>query len=315
MHECILAGPQREDRRVGEEGRPQGRDRTSLRGRSRHRKTLLQAARRARHLGAQEGSGQETETRCEGQKTPCGGPRRAAVGHPLSEGRVHLRRLGGFGERGDDLPDAQAYVAQPKKRTKGALERDEFLRALWREEVGRVDPSRLVFVDEMGTHTSLAPLYAYAPVGERAYFEIPRNRGKNTTLLTSLHQGGMGPSLAVEGATTSRVFNTYVDRLLAPALRHGQVVVMDNLGAHRPKRIRELIEGRGCELVYLPPYSPDLNPIEEALSKIKHLLRKIFARTKEALIEAMGRALGAVSTEDARGFFAHCGYCTPAQQL
>ena len=181
-------------------------------------------------------------------------------------------------------------------------------------EVGRVDPGRLVFVDEMGTHTSLAPLFAYAPVGERAFFKIPRNRGKNTTLLTSFHQRGMGPSMAVEGATTSRVFETYVERVLAPALRPGQVVVMDNLGAHRPKRIRELIQRRGCDLIYLPAYSPDLNPIEEALSKIKHLLRKIGARTKEALIEAMGRALGAVSIEDVRGFFAHCSYRTPARQ-
>jgi transposase len=182
-------------------------------------------------------------------------------------------------------------------------------------EVGRLHPGRLVFVDEMGTHTSLAPLYAYSPIGERAFFEIPRNRGKNTTLLTSLHQGGMGPSMAVEGATTSRVFETYVERLLAPTLRPGQVVVMDNLGAHRPKRIRELIEERGCELIYLPAYSPDLNPIEEALSKLKHILRKIAARTKEALIEAMGRALAAVSAHDARGFFVHCGYGILAQQL
>ncbi|MDQ5810866.1 MAG: IS630 family transposase [Actinomycetota bacterium] len=180
-------------------------------------------------------------------------------------------------------------------------------------EVGRINPGCLVFVDEMGTHTSLAPLYAYAPIGERAFFEIPRNRGKNTTLLTSLHGGGMGPSMAVEGATTARVFETYVKRLLAPALRPGQVVVMDNLGAHRPKRVRELIEARGCELIYLPPYSPDLNPIEEALSKIKHILRKIGARTKETLIEAMGRALAAVSAQDVRGFFVHCGYHTPAQ--
>ena len=189
------------------------------------------------------------------------------------------------------------------------------MRVLWRMEVGNIDPGRLVFVDEMGTHTSLAPLYAYAPVGERAFFEIPRNRGKNTTLLTSLTPGGMGPSLAVEGATTARVFETYVERLLAPALKPGQLVVMDNLGAHRPKRVRELIEARGCTLLYLPPYSPDLNPIEEALSKVKHLLRKIGARTKEALIEAMGRALGAVSSQDVRGFFAHCGYRAPAQQL
>ena len=182
-------------------------------------------------------------------------------------------------------------------------------------EVGRLDPGCLVFVDEMGTHTSLAPLYAYSPVGERASFEIPRNRGKNTTLLTSIDRGGMGPSLAVEGATTSRVFETYVERLLAPTLEPGQVVVMDNLGAHRPKRVRELIEARGCELIYLPSYSPDLNPIEQALSKIKHILRKIGARSKEALIEAMGRALAAVSAEDVRGFFVNCGYRAPAQQL
>jgi hypothetical protein len=90
-----------------------------------------------------------------------------------------------------------------EKRSKEAAERDEFSRRLWRVEVCRIDPGRLVFVDEMGTHTSLAPLYAYAPVGERAFFEIPRNRGKHTTLLTSLHQEGMGPSMAVEGATTS----------------------------------------------------------------------------------------------------------------
>jgi transposase len=181
-------------------------------------------------------------------------------------------------------------------------------------ELGCVDPECLVFVDEMGTHTSLAPLYAYAPVGERASFEIPRNRGTNTTLLTSLDARGMGPSMAVEGATTSRVFETYLERLLAPALRRpGQVVVMDNLGAHRPKRVRELIEERGCELVYLPAYSPDLNPIEEALSKIKHILRKIRAHTRDALIEAMGQALGAVSAKDAGGFFAHCGYRALAQ--
>jgi transposase len=189
------------------------------------------------------------------------------------------------------------------------------LRSLWRVELGRIDAERLVFVDEMGTHTSLAPLYAYAPVGQRAFFEVPRNRGKNTTLLTSRHAQGMGPSMAVEGATTARVFETYIERVLAPALRPGQVVVMDNLGAHRPKKIEQIIEQRGCELLYLPSYSPDLNPIEEALSKIKHILRKIGARTKDALIEAMGLALGAVSARDAGGFFVSCGYRIPAQQL
>src|SRR5215212_6258810 len=114
------------------------------------------------------------------------------MGDSLSEGRVPLRRQRGIGERGYRMPHAQASVSQPKKRTKGAEERDEFLRSVWREELGRVDPSRLVFIDEMGTHTSLAPLYAYSPVGERAFFEIPRNRGKNTTLLTAIDARGMG---------------------------------------------------------------------------------------------------------------------------
>jgi DDE superfamily endonuclease len=115
---------------------------------------------------------------------------------------------------------------------------------------------RLVFVDECGTHTSLAPIYGYAPRGERLYLPIPRARGKNTTVLSSMSVEGMGASLAVEGATTARVFETYVEKVLVPSLRAGQVVVMDNLGAHRPKRIRELIEQQGCELLYL--YRPTL---------------------------------------------------------
>ena len=121
--------------------------------------------------------------------------------------------------------------------------------------------------------------------------------------------------MAVEGATTVRVFEAYVERVLAPSLRPGQLVVMDKLGAHRPRRVKELIEHRGCKLLSLPSYSPDLNPIEEAFSKVKHILRKVAARTKEALIEAMGRALAAVNVEDARGFFVHCGYRAPAQHL
>jgi len=117
---------------------------------------------------------------------------------------------------------------------------------------------RLVFVEECGTHTSLAPIYGYALRGERLYLAVPRGRGKNTTLLSSMSVEGMGPSLAVEGATTARVFETYdVEKVLLPRLREGQIVVIDDLGAHRPKRIRELIEQQGCELLYLPAYSPD----------------------------------------------------------
>jgi len=198
----------------------------------------------------------------------------------------------------------------------GASERDRWLRAAWRALVaGHIDAERLVFVDEMGSNTSLFSLYAWAPRGERARCWVPRNRGKNTTLLASMTTEGMGPCVAVVGATTRVVFETYVERLLAPSLSPGQVLVMDNLGAHRGEWVRELIQERGCELLYLPPYSPDLNPIEEAFSKVKGLLRRTGARTREALIEAMGRALEAVSAEDARGFFEHRGYRLQAQPL
>jgi transposase len=198
----------------------------------------------------------------------------------------------------------------------GALERDEFFRAAWRVMVSeQVDAKRLVFVDEMGTNTSLSPLHAWAKKGQRAYWCAPRNRGKNTTVLSSMSVRGMGPSLTVEGATTSAVFEAYVKQVLAPTLRKGQVVVMDNLSAHKGERIHELIEERGCQLNYLPSYSPDFNPIEEAFSKIKGLVRKAEARTKEALLEAIGLALSAVTSEDVRGFFEHCGYRMPVQSL
>jgi transposase len=136
---------------------------------------------------------------------------------------------------------------------------------------------------------------------------VPRDRGKNTTLLSSMSVEGMGPSLAVEGATNRGVFETYVERVLAPTLRGGQVV-MDNLTAHKGDRIRELIEQRGCEPLYPQPYSPDLDPMEEAFAKIEGLLRKAEARGREALLEAMGKAISALGAEDARGFFEHCGY-------
>jgi transposase len=201
----------------------------------------------------------------------------------------------------------------------GASERDEFLRAAWRAMVAgqarRIYAERLVFVDECSTNTSLAPLYAWSRRGERALWSVPRNWGANVTLLACTSVKGMGPSLAVEGPTTREVFETYLERLLAPSLCPGQVVVMDNLPSHRGGRVRELIEGKGCEVIYLPPYSPNLNPIEEAFAKLKALLRKAGARTREALIEAMGRALEAVTAQDACGFFEHRGYRAAAQLL
>ncbi|WP_273846097.1 IS630 family transposase [Rubrobacter calidifluminis] len=180
-----------------------------------------------------------------------------------------------------------------EKRSVGASERDEFKRAAWRVTVAsQIDPEQLVFVDEMGANTSLSQLYAYSRVGQRAQCSVPRNRGKNTTLLSSISVEGMAPSLAVAGPTDRAVSEAYyVEKVLAPTLRAGQIVVMDNLSAHKGERVKELIEEHGCELLYLPSYSPDLNPIEEAFSKVKGLLRKAQARTRDALVEAMGRAL------------------------
>src|SRR5215210_1018855 len=153
------------------------------------------------------------------------------------------------------------------------------------------------------------------PKGRRAYAKVPRNRGANTTLLASMSLEGMGPCLAVQGTTTATVFEAYVEQVLAPNLRGGQIVVLDNLSAHKSERARELIEGQGCQLLYLPAYSPDFNPIEEAFSKVKEILRRACARTRETLLEALGEALSAVSFWDAQGFFEHAGYHPVAQLL
>jgi transposase len=198
----------------------------------------------------------------------------------------------------------------------GAPERDKFLRAAWRTLVAvEVDADRLVFVEEMGTNVSLSPLYAWSRKGRGAYGSTPRNWGKNVTLLSSITREGLGPCLTVEGATTREVFEAYLERVLASILERGRVMVMDDLPAHKPARVRELIEERGCELIYLPAYSPDLNPIEEAFSEIKGLLRRAGARTKEALLEVLGEALSAVSSQDASGYFEHAGHRPQAQLL
>jgi transposase len=126
---------------------------------------------------------------------------------------------------------------------------------------------------------------------------------------------GMGESMCVEGATDAAAFEVYVEHFLAPSLCEGQVVVMDNLGAHQPKRIRELIEARGAELVFLPSYSLDLNPIAQAFSKIKNILRTLGARTHEALLEAMEEALSKVTPGEVAGWFHHCGYHVEVQYL
>ena len=126
-------------------------------------------------------------------------------------------------------------------------------------------------------------------------------------------EGAIGASMAFEGATDKEVFEAYIEHFLAPTLQEGQIVVMDRLGAHRTQRVRRLIEERSAKLWFLPSYSPDFNPIEEAFSKVKALLKKAAARTREALLEAMGEALRAVTAEDVEGWFDHCNYGSQAQ--
>jgi transposase len=197
-----------------------------------------------------------------------------------------------------------------QKKTLGATEREEEVRSSFRERLRSVDPKRLIFVDESSTNIALTPRYARAPKGERAYGKAPRNYwGKNITLISSISMEGMGVSMSIEGPLDTESFERYMREILAPRLEAGQIVLMDNLSVHRSSRwVREIIEERGCQLWLLPSYSPDLNPIEEAFSKVKNLLRKAKARTLQKLFEATAEALCAVSAGDARGYFEYCGY-------
>jgi transposase len=197
-----------------------------------------------------------------------------------------------------------------QKKTLGATERNEEKRSAFRERLEGVDPERLVFVDESLTNIAMVPRYARAPKGERAFGKAPRNWGKNVTLISSITLSGMGPSMSIQGSSDTESFSLYMREILAPSLKSGQIVLMDNLSVHKAGWVRDLIERKGCRLWLLPSYSPDMNPIEEAFSKAKNLIRKAKARTLEALFAVTARALEAISEEDARGFFEDCGYGT-----
>jgi transposase len=194
-------------------------------------------------------------------------------------------------------------------------ERDEQRRSSFARYIRSIVSERFVFVDECSTNISLSPIYARAPKGERAIGLAPRNWGKNVSLICAIDAGGVKPSMSVEGAVDARAFETYVEHFLAPTLKRGQIVVMDNLSVHKGKRVEQLIEEAGATLLFLPPYSPDFNPIEQAFSKVKGILRKAGARTREALVETTGRALDAITPEDIRGSYSDCGYRLPVQSL
>ncbi len=181
--------------------------------------------------------------------------------------------------------------------------REEFPRA-----VATLAPEDLVVVDESGVTTSMTRRYGRAPKGERVVDRVPGGRWEMLTVLGALTLDGLQAPMTVPSATDGEVFRAYVNDLLVPALRPGQVVIMDNLGAHKVAGVQQAIDAAGCRLLYLPPYSPDLSPIEPAWAKLKALLRAAKHRAKEALERGVGTALQAITPQDARGFFRHCGY-------
>jgi transposase len=185
-------------------------------------------------------------------------------------------------------------------------------RNAWREEFAAIDPTKLVFVDESGASTAMDRTHGRAPSGVRVDGPVPHGHWKITTLTAAVRLDGVPESacLAFDGATDSACFESYVERCLAPALRPGDIVVMDNLACHKAAEVARLIESAGARVRYLPAYSPDLNPIERLFSKLKAALRSAAARTVDALIEAMGEALRAIRVADIRGWFAHSGYPT-----
>jgi transposase len=199
-----------------------------------------------------------------------------------------------------------------KKKSLRASEQNEATRAAWREQAAKLPTPDLVVVDETGSQINMTPLYAYAPRGERAIGKVPRNYGANLTVIASLSLSGMGEAMLLDGSADAAAFEAYIEQILAPSLRRGQIVILDNLSIHLGPRVKEVIERRSCQLLFLPAYSPDFSPIEEAFSKLKTILRRAGARTREALQEAIIEALPRITAQDALGWFLHCGYPAPS---
>jgi transposase len=181
-------------------------------------------------------------------------------------------------------------------------------RAQWTKYQDRIEPERLVFIDETWTKTNMAPLRGWAPCGERLIAKIPHGRWKTTTFLAALRHDRIDAPWLLEGPIDGESFRTYVEKVLLPTLREGDIVIMDNLGSHKGKAVRALIRSAGAKLFFLPKYSPDLNPIEQVFAKLKHLLRKAAARTLEAICIAVGQLLGTFSAEECANYFSNSGY-------
>ena len=206
---------------------------------------------------------------------------------------------------------AAAVGLAAQKKSLIARERDEAARQAWREQMAAVDPADLLFLDETSTPVTLTPLRARAPRGQRAVGRVPRGKRPHIAWLATLSLAGMGESLVVDGPVDGRVFAAFVERVLVPSLRPGQIVVLDNLSVHKSVRARQLIERAGCRLVFLPSYSPDFNPIEHAFAKTKQALRRIGARSWDSVVTAIGQVVATVSVADARAFFTDAGFAQP----
>jgi transposase len=181
-------------------------------------------------------------------------------------------------------------------------------RAQWVKHQKNVDPERLIFIDETWARTDMAPLRGWAPCGQRLMGKVPHGRWKTTTFLAALRHDRIEAPWLLEGPIDGESFRLYVEKVLLPTLRPGDVVILDNLGSHKGKAVRRLIRSVGAKLFFLPKYSPDLNPIEQVFAKLKHLLRKAAARTFEAICLALGNILQAFTPDECANYFANSGY-------
>lgn len=181
-------------------------------------------------------------------------------------------------------------------------------RAAWQEEIATVNPARLIFLDETSTPTRLTPLRGRSRRGERVVGRVSRGRWEAVTLLATLTPAGFGPGLQLEGALDRDAFDVFVTDVLVPTLRSGDVVVLDNLSVHKSARAREAIAAVGARVVFLPAYSPDFNPIEQAFAKLKQGLRTVGARTAETVMAATRDLYPRITATDARGYYHHAGY-------
>ena len=194
------------------------------------------------------------------------------------------------------------------KKTIAAAERDEVARQEWRSQAETLPVRRVTVFDESGTQLDMASRYARAPRGERAYATGRRNTGQNMTLLAGLTLEGMTAPFVVEGAVTTAVMEAYLRHILLPTLRSGDIVILDNLSVHHAACVKQMLTDHGCRVLYLPAYSPDFSPIENAFSKVKEILRRLRAQTVEALLDAIAQALQAITPFDAIGYFTNAGF-------